>query len=200
MASSSIGYQLKLTVKEIEPEIWRRILVHPAVSLHQLHKVIQKLMGWVDYHLYQYTINGERYAPPYADEDYEDKPAKSVKYPLSWVVLTQGVKDFTYEYDFGDGWQIDVQVEAVLDNQDFDRVALCTGGERAGPLEDSGGPPGYMEKVEILKDPNHEEYRELKSWADSMASMSRRSHIEFDPERFDIEATNKVLARLKGHK
>ncbi len=198
--ASSIAYQLKLTVKEIEPVIWRRVLVHPAISLHRLHKVIQTLMGWVDYHLYEFKINGERYAPPYAEDEFEDKPPKPVKTPLSWVVLAQGVKEFLYEYDFGDGWEIDIRVEAVLDNQDFSKVAVCTGGERAGPLEDSGGPPGYMETVEILKDPSREEYRDTRTWADSMASMSRRSHIEFDPERFDIEATNKVLARLKASK
>ena len=39
-------YQLKITLKEIEPPIWRRVLVSGNVSIKTIHKVIQIAMGW----------------------------------------------------------------------------------------------------------------------------------------------------------
>ncbi len=36
-ATVGVVYQLKLTVKEIQPEIWRRIMVHAEVTLTKLH-------------------------------------------------------------------------------------------------------------------------------------------------------------------
>ena len=37
--------QLKITLDEIEPEIWRRFLVEDNITFHQLHNIIQNVMG-----------------------------------------------------------------------------------------------------------------------------------------------------------
>jgi len=52
---------------------------------------------------------------------------------------------------------------------------VCTGGERACPPEDCGGPHGYGELLEIIMDPAHARYGEMTAWAGA----------GFDPERFD---------------
>jgi len=39
------AYQLKVTLLEIEPPVWRRILVPGTMTLDRLHTVIQKAMG-----------------------------------------------------------------------------------------------------------------------------------------------------------
>lgn len=39
-------YQLKVTLLEVEPPVWRRIVVPGTMTL--LHAVIQKAMGWTD--------------------------------------------------------------------------------------------------------------------------------------------------------
>jgi len=109
------------------------------------------------------------------------------------------VKNFVYEYDFGDGWEVDVKIEKALDQSQLNGVAVCLEGERAGPLEDSGGPGGYMHTLEILGDANDAEHEETRAWADSIANMVRPTG-PFDPEHFDLEATNKLLARLKTPK
>jgi hypothetical protein len=178
--------QLKLTVRHIEPQIWRRILIHPEITLKRLHQIIQKLMGWYDYHLYQFRIKQQYFAPPGEEIDLMARRPQSVNVPVSWL-LTYGVKSFVYEYDFGDGWEINVRIERKLEKPDFKQAAVCIDGKRSGPLEDSGGPFGYMEKLEIMKDPNHEEYAELSEWMPP----------NYDADRFDVEAVNKLLARLK---
>ena len=49
--------QLKISLKEIEPEIWRRFLVSSEISFHQLHEIIQEVMGWENYHLYSFLVH-----------------------------------------------------------------------------------------------------------------------------------------------
>jgi hypothetical protein len=179
-------YQLKLTLKHIEPTIWRRILIHPEITLKRLHQIVQKLMGWYDYHLYQFRAKEQVFSPPGEEIDLMSRRPQSVNIPISWLVSYQ-VKSLIYEYDFGDGWEISVRLEKVLDKPDFNQAAICLGGERAGPLEDSGGPFGYMEKLEIMKDPDHEDYAELVEWMPP----------NYDAEQFDIDSVNKTLAKLK---
>lgn len=198
IATSEAAYQLRLTVKEIEPEIWRRIAVHPEITLARLHKVVQHLMGWVDYHLHQYRIDGRIYAHRYRGMDYDvEERLLSTRRPLSSFVHDK-VKEFVYEYDFGDGWELGIEIEETVERQ-FDGLAICLDGKRAGPLEDSGGPFGYMRLLEILGDPKHEEYRDSWVWANSMAAMATGAD-KFDPERFDSQRVNRLLAKLKAPK
>lgn len=38
---------------------------------------------------------------------------------------------------------------------------LCTGGARAAPPDDVGGPPGYEEFLAAIKDPKHEDHESM---------------------------------------
>jgi Plasmid pRiA4b ORF-3-like protein len=195
-ASGITAYQLRLAVRDVEPEIWRRILVRPGVTLEKLHRIIQHLMGWLDYHLHQYRIGGSIYAHNYRGTDYDvEEKLLSTRKPLSGLVQ-QGVREFVYEYDFGDGWEIIVAIEEIAERQ-LEGAAICLDGKRAGPLEDSGGPFGYTRLIEILGDPKHEEYRDSCVWANSMAAMSTKVE-RFDPEQFNIERVNSLLARPRA--
>ena len=74
-----------------------------------------------------------------------------------------------------------------------DSLSLCDalrwlGGERAGPPEDCGGLPGYEHFLEVLSDPGHEEYGDLKDWIGG----------DFDPEAFDLGAMEKGLGKAFG--
>ncbi len=60
-------YQIKLNLKEIKPTIWRRVQVSGNVSLHKLHKIIQVLMSWDNYHLFEFRVNNMAFGIP--DED-----------------------------------------------------------------------------------------------------------------------------------
>jgi hypothetical protein len=73
-------------------------------------------------------------------------------------------------------------VEKILPNDSTVKYPYCLTGKRSGPIEDCGGPWGYMGILEILEDPNHPEYDEL-DWIEE----------DFDPEMFDIEKVNRRL-------
>jgi len=55
-------YQLKVTLDGIRPSIWRRIQVRGDITLFKLHKILQVVMGWDDYHLHKFVIVGEDYS------------------------------------------------------------------------------------------------------------------------------------------
>jgi hypothetical protein len=179
-------FQVKIALLDIEPSIWRRVLVPAETTLDQLHEVIQAAFGWWNYHLHQYLIDGELYALP--DPEYDDDllpPRLDERAVQLRDLLTS--RAIVYEYDFGDGWKHLVEIESVATTQvPSVRYPICTGGERACPREDCGGTPGYQRLLEALADPMHEEHAELKRWA------GRR----YDPERFDLAAANRALRKL----
>lgn len=149
-------FVLKLTVRDIEPPIWRRIRIRSGTSLSRLHLTIQALMEWENYHLYQFQIDEKIHGPALEDDDLHEK-RESVRIRLS-TVFKEGLDTIVYEYDFGDGWEIEIKLEEVMPMAEQAETVKCVGGARHGPLEDSGGPLGYMEKLKVLKDHSHPDY------------------------------------------
>jgi hypothetical protein len=92
-----------------------------------------------------------------------------------------------YEYDFGDGWQHAVLVEKQLEPDPRFSYPLCTGGARACPPEDCGGPLGYADFLMALKDPTHPEHDDTVTWTGG----------GFDPKGFSLNSVNMALAALR---
>jgi hypothetical protein len=182
-------YQLKITLSEIAPPIWRRLHVPAEASLTQLHEVIQVAFGWLDYHPHQYIVDGQHIGVP--DPEYADEmpPMKDERDATLRDIL--GAKSIVYEYDFGDSWQHLIEIESVGVHPEAGLTyPACTGGERARPPEDCGGVSGYEELLQILADPEHEEHRHMKTW------VGRK----FAPEKFDLLATNRALQKVRRGK
>ena len=49
--------QLKISLEDITPKIWRRFLVKENTTFQELHDIIQAVMGWSDYHMFEFQIN-----------------------------------------------------------------------------------------------------------------------------------------------
>lgn len=179
--AADVVYQLKITLKDVKPPIWRRVLVLDC-SLAELHDVIQVAMGWGNCHLYEFEAGGVHYGDAEIMDDLEMEDADEVR--LSQVAPEAKAKLF-YTYDFGDDWRHDVLVEKILPIEEGRAYPACIDGKRAGPPDDVGGAWGYMEFAVAIRDPAHEQYEEFMEWAG-----------EFDPEAFDLEAVNKELGRL----
>jgi len=177
-------YQLKITLKDFRPPIWRRVLVPGNFNLYQLHWVVQAAMGWSDSHLHQFIIGGDYYGLPSPD-DWEPMQDER-RFTLSRMASSPKDK-FVYEYDFGDSWEHEVVVEKILPPEPGVKYPLCVTGKGACPPEDVGGVWGYAEFLEAIRDPNHAEHDEYLEWVGG----------EFDPHAFDIEAVNRALRRVK---
>lgn len=179
-------FQLKVTLSDAKPPIWRRILVPADITLGRLHEVLQLVMGWTDSHLHQFVARGEVYGVP--DEEEEDSllgcstkdENRAIVSDLLWLE-----KDFLiYEYDFGDGWEHKVTLEKRLPYDLSLPLPSCLKGKRACPPEDCGGVWGYKDVLEIVNDPSHPEYADMVEWLGE----------DFEPEFFDASEVNHLLA------
>jgi Plasmid pRiA4b ORF-3-like protein len=174
-----VVYQLKVTLKDVRPPIWRRVQVKDC-TLAKLHDVIQDVMGWEDCHLHAFRIGDEEYGPPDPHGMLEVEDEARMK--LSQVV-GQGHKKFTYNYDFGDNWDHEILIEKTLEAEAGVKYPRCVAGKRACPPEDCGGPWGYGSFLQAISDPANKRHEELLEWIGG----------EFDPEAFDVEAVNERL-------
>ena len=177
-------YQLKITLRESKPPIWRRIQVKSNTTLAKLHDIFQIVMGWTDSHLHQFIIRGAEYGVPHSDYDMEMEDEKHFK--LGKLIFTEKGR-FVYQYDFGDSWEHEILVEKILPIEKDLHYPICLKGNRACPPEDCGGIWGYPNFLEAIEDVNHPEHNDMLEWIGG----------KFDPEEFDIESTNKKLKRIK---
>ena len=105
--------QLKVALRGIDPPIWRRLIVPVRVTLERLHAVLQAALGWTDSHLHVFEIDGERIGVPYELHDLAEIDTRSGRLVRLLDVVERGCRRFVYEYDFGDSWRHDVEVEDV---------------------------------------------------------------------------------------
>ena len=71
-------YQLKIILMDINPVIWRRVLVPADITLDRLHLVIQTTMDWYDCPRHEFHTDDEKhYGVPVSDDlhDVEDETA-----------------------------------------------------------------------------------------------------------------------------
>jgi len=180
-------YQFKITLKDIQPPIWRRIQVKDC-SLDRLHEHIQTAMGWTNSHIHQFKIDGIVHGDPdLLCEGWQDEssPVNSLDTKVSTIIPENGKRiRFEYEYDFGDGWEHEVLFEGCLHARKGGRYPVCVEGERACPPEDVGGTSGYEEYLRAMADPEHEEHESFMKWLGP-----------FDPEAFDAGATTRQIRR-----
>jgi len=148
------------------------------MTLHGLHRAIQLMMGWFDYHLYQFTIDGVRYEQPMEEAEGLDSTGVS----LASLKLKKGQR-FSYTYDFGDDWSHEITVEGRKHVSEGAWLPWVVSGERAGPPEDCGGVHGYEEFLAALADPEHPEHEQYRTWVGE----------DYHPELFDVRAVRNAV-------
>ena len=181
-ASKSL-YQIKVTLTGSKPPIWRRLIVKDNIRLDQLHSVLQVSMGWFDCHLHQYIVGNSYIGIP--DPDFEMDVIDERKIYL-YDLVSNPKDNFTYEYDFGDGWNHKIVLEKTLP-LDFSESPIVIKGKKACPPEDCGGIWGYSDFLEAIQNPKHEEHESMLEWVGG----------EFDPDELDIKLINSHLKNLK---
>ncbi len=175
-------YQLLITLGDTAPPVWRRVAVPGAFTLDRVHRVIQYAMGWQNYHLHSFEIDGSQYGEPDPEGELDLRDELDVR--LDAVCGKDG--RFSYTYDFGDWWEHEIVVEAVYPADPDQRYPLCQAGERACPPEDVGGTYGYAHFLAALADPGHREHEAMREW------IGR----PFDPEAFDPGRATVLLRRM----
>src|SRR6266478_1396537 len=174
-------YELHVELEDIEPRIWRRILVPGSIKLPGLHDLLQLVMGWTDSHLHSFQFGKKVFSSRPAELEELDM-LDEAKHTLE-SVLGDSLREFVYEYDFGDSWRHLIKVKLVTKPNTEWFYPLCVAGARAAPPDDVGGAPGYMEFLYAITDPKHHEHESMLTWIGGA----------FDPEGFDLNTINRTL-------
>jgi len=180
-------YQIKVTLRGAKPSVWRRIEVRGDATLGELHAIIQMAMGWTNSHLHHFIVGKspnlrfigapDQYeGDDLMDEENEDEIMIS-------QVLSAAKSKITYEYDFGDSWEHEVALEKIMEAEAGAHYPRCIAGENACPPEDVGGVWGYVDFLQAINNPEHNQHEEFLEWVGG----------EFDPEEFDLDAVNELL-------
>lgn len=185
MTSNERIARLLVKLDHIEPAIWRRVEVPITTSLKGLHDVIQAVMLFEDYHLFEINAGGKRYAVPDPEWDFgrETYAARNVRIG---ALVDRGITAFDYTYDFGDDWRHSITVEAVTDADPAVEYPRFIEGERRAPPEDVGGLPGFEDFLTAMAKPQHPKHQEVIDWYRG----------RFDPSDIGTDMIRERIAKL----
>jgi hypothetical protein len=177
--------QFKITLRDSKPEIWRRFQVEDTLMFHDLHLVIQTVMGWSNSHLYQFIYEGNNYIGN--PEMLEQEDIADDKDVALSAIFDKPKISMEYEYDFGDSWEHDLILEKIIESDLNRNYPNCLEGKMNCPPEDSGGIFGFYENMKIFKNKKHREHKEIKEWIGK----------DYNPDFFDLQTVNENLKSYK---
>jgi hypothetical protein len=183
---TSTALRVRIQLNEVDPVVWRRLLVPGSVKLAKLGQMLLAAMGWNGSHLHAFRVGDTSYGMQ--DDDDDDFPDDEIDEQS--VTVLQALRDlqtFTFDYDFGDGWEHDVVIEELIHSDTGLKFAVCLDGERACPPDGVGGPGGYVAFLAAIADPDHEEHADFLEWVGG----------SFDPAGFDVANANALLQKLR---
>jgi len=205
-------YQLRVVLRDVSPQVWRRLLISSETSLAELHEVLLRAFGWSGEHLHLFHIHGRDFGVSQDGGIIFSEDARQVR--LSRFRLHDGER-FRYEYDFTAGWVLDVRRERAFPWDARRALPVCTCGSRAAPPDDCSGAMDYLERLDshrlgvpiedfvLLTDAMQ---RLLDSGGDRNAmgdleelreAINRvTAHQNFQPARFDRRKANREIQTL----
>jgi hypothetical protein len=179
---------VRIELRHTDPLIWRQVEVPTSITLKVLHDIIQVVIGWSDYHLWEFTIGKQRYGLA-MDPGWGAEPCINAGKARFRDVLKPRKTTIDYTYDFGDCWEHRLTVTDVRPGKPGVSYPRYIGGERSGPPEDCGGIPGFYELLEAIADVAHPDHARLKEWAG-----------DYDPESFDELPIKYALGRIANRR
>ena len=176
-------FRLRIQLRDVDPVVWRRILVPGSIRMAKLSPILLAAMGWNNSHLHAFEIGDKRIGMCFDEYPEGEIDEKS-------VTVLQALRDerrFVFEYDFGDSWEHEVIIEELTWSYFGLKFAVCLDGENACPPDDVGGTGGYVEFLEAISDPDHEDHQHMLEWADG----------PFDPAEFDLANANALMQKVR---
>lgn len=177
--------QLKITLLETKPSIWRRIVIPAGFNFYQLHRAIQAAFGWENSHLFEFGKHGLN-DPDGIGIPNDEMPVKDARRVKLSTIFRKVNDKYTYVYDFGDHWQHQVVLEEITDKEIY--TAYCIGGKNECPPEDVGNIRGYQAMVDTFTHGTTAEKRSYRQW------LGLRSNEDWDPTYYNQREVNKRMA------
>ncbi|WP_028863867.1 plasmid pRiA4b ORF-3 family protein [Psychromonas aquimarina] len=179
--------RFRISLTDSVPEIWREIDVHDHYNFWELHVAIQDAMGWLDYHLHEFSpkkngpTKGKSIGIP--ESKHDDSVIASWEFPVKKYFTSLG-NTIDYVYDFGDHWHHEIVLVGIFLAPIESNYPQCLTGEIACPPEDCGGMYGYQNLLEILSNQGHEEFVETVEW---LKNGHAKKYWPYKPESFSAK-------------
>ena len=150
---------LDITLIGMPSPVWRQLAVRAGTSMCELHHIIQAVMPWQTYHLYDFTFQRAGAEVQIGDTQlWQEDMAPENDDRLFYVedIFRAPGDQVIYTYDMGDNWRHEVKLlEIRQDPFEFPVLPCVLGAKGICPPEDSGGVHGYSEMMKILSDIRH---------------------------------------------
>jgi Plasmid pRiA4b ORF-3-like protein len=176
-----------LRVELRDTVIWRQAEASTSVTLKVLHDIVQAVMGWLDCHLWEFTIGKQRYGLS-MDEDWGTEPRIEAGKVGLRDLLKPRKTVIDYLYDFGDCWEHRITITIVRQGEPGVSYPRDIGGEWNAPPEDCGGIPGFYAMLQVA-DPNNPDHADAKDWLDG-----------YNPEVVDEVPIKYALSRIANRR
>jgi pRiA4b ORF-3-like protein len=176
-------FRLRIQLNDVNPTIWRRLLVPGSVRMAKLADMLIAVMGWENSHLHEFRVGDVFYGMHVEDHPDEEVDEKG-------VTVLQSLRDqqsFSFHYDFGDSWRHEVVIEGLFWSYSGLKYAVCLEGANACPPEDVGGVGGYADFLEAIADRSHDEHESYLEWVG----------WPFDPSQFNLADANALLQKVR---
>jgi hypothetical protein len=142
--------QLHVELQEVQPWVWRRLLVGEGVTLRKLQAILQRVMGWSGRYPHEFEVGCLRYRVLG-----KRRPLDPAILPESGVRLTQlldgGLKRFIYRYPMGEGITHLIRVENFHWKRDSAPLVMCISGAGrcppGSPEFDLAAVNAYLRKI-----------------------------------------------------
>lgn len=107
--------------------------------------------------------------------------------------ITNVGNKFTFTYDFGDDWTIDLKLEKIIRTSEFteDDLPVVVDGAGYGIIEDCGGVFSLMDLHRAFKEKKGDDYKIFSEWLEVKSLEKIDKHLADDI--FDINLANKRL-------
>jgi hypothetical protein len=175
--------QIKITLTDVQPAVWRRVLVPASLPLRRLHETIQVVMGWLNQHFYEFRIGTQRLGLPEAEGGHASSAISNDKFVQLALFIERGIDRFDYIYD---NWQHQIAIENIRPGEPGVDYPVFVEGARHCPPEDCGGPSGFQEFLKAITNPTHPERSEVLDWYGDL----------YDPDDIEREIIDALMSRI----
>ena len=139
--------QLKITLQDSEPLIWRRLLVDGDMTFDELDEILQIAFGWNGNHKHEFVVKrreGKKVDSMYIRNLYNDHSNADYneffEFLDDWLVEK---KDWLiYCYDFGKNWEHKIELEDILEPVEEHTYPYC--------VKAVGGVPSENQRLEWM--------------------------------------------------
>lgn len=214
-ADSAAGqpiYQFYAELKDYEPKLWRRFQVLENTTMARLGYTPMAMYEMKANHLFRLTVpsfenieqdktlSGSGIVSPGESWQFEvdnkelfpgegGKVSDAAAHKLRSVLQGRQGEKLTLEYDYGNGWEVEVTLETILEDKELSGRELprVLAGEGYGIIEDCGRPGGLEQLAEAFRRKSGNEYERYRKWLD---------RDELDLTAFDLDDMNLRLKRV----